>query len=54
MPLLNAFLQFQELEMEGAKMREELNLLRKAIADSTDFEGTGLKGGAPAKEFMGW
>ncbi|ELT88116.1 hypothetical protein CAPTEDRAFT_225225 [Capitella teleta] len=45
-------IKLQELEMEGSKMKEELNLLRKAIADSTDFEGTGLKGGAPAKEFM--
>ena len=39
--------------MEGAKLKDELQHLRKAVADCTDFEGTGLKGGAPAKEFMG-
>ena len=38
--------------MENAKVRQDLNKLRKAVSDSTDFEGTGIKGGSPAKEFM--
>ena len=38
--------------MENAKIRNELNTLRKAVADSSDLEGTGVKGTA-AKKFMG-
>ena len=38
--------------MENAKIRNELNTLRKAVADSTDLEGTGVKGTA-ARKFMG-
>ena len=45
-------LQLQELEMENAKTRRELEKLRKAVADSTDFEGTGIKGGSPGQELM--
>ena len=39
--------------METAKLNEALFTLRKSVADSIDFEGTGIKGGSPAKEFMG-
>lgn len=46
------FLQLQELEMENAKLRNDLQTLRKAVADSSDLEGSGIKGNA-AKKYMG-
>ncbi len=39
--------------MECAKLKDELHQLRKAVADSTDFEGTGEKGGIAAQKIMG-
>ena len=45
-------LQLQELEIECNRLREELMNLRKAVADSTDFDGSG-KGSPAAKEFKG-
>lgn len=41
------------MEIECTKLKEDLMNMRKAVADSTDFEGSGSKGGDPAKEFMG-
>ena len=39
--------------MDNSRLQQELTVLRKAIADTSDFEGTGLKGGLASKEFMG-
>lgn len=44
-------IRLQELEIECNRLREELTNLRKAVADSTDFDGSGIKGGPAAKEF---
>ncbi|KAK2149285.1 hypothetical protein LSH36_457g02032 [Paralvinella palmiformis] len=44
-------IRLQELEIECNRLREELTSLRKAVADSTDFDGTGMKGGPAAREF---
>ena len=39
--------------MENARLKQDLQSLRKAISDSTDLDGSGRKGGAAAKKFMG-
>ena len=39
--------------MENAKVKQDLATLRKTVAESTDLDGSGRKGGAAAKKFMG-
>ena len=39
--------------MENAKAKRDLQALRKSVSDSTDLDGSGRKGGAAAKKFMG-
>lgn len=46
-------LKLQELEMENARLKQDLQSLRKSISDSTDLDGSGRKGGVAAKKFMG-
>ena len=45
--------QIQELEVENSKLLQDLEGLRKAVAESTDLDGTGSKGGMAATKLMG-
>ena len=39
--------------MENARLKQDLAALRHSVANSTDLDGSGRKGGAAATKFMG-
>jgi hypothetical protein len=46
-------LQIQDLEVENNRLQQDLDGLRRAVAESTDFDSTGNKGGQAADKLMG-